>query len=289
MSTPYSRKIARESGSNFYFSFFFLPPRRRDALMAIYAFSRLVDDAVDQAATPEEGKASVDLWKKRLDACFGKQPEDNVLISDPEVAHPLLSELKWAVEGFQIPKEYFQDLLAGVEMDLGTHRYETFEELEKYCYHVAGTIGLLCNRIFGLDSEEARRYAILLGTAFQLTNILRDVRSDAQRGRLYLPVEDLRRYGVSEASVLAGEATPVFLQLMNFEAARARDYFARAEAALPHQTRRKLLTAEVMSVVYQRILKRLQKENFPVFEKKMALPGWEKVALILKTMIKAAL
>jgi phytoene synthase len=277
-SYRYSREIARRSGSNFYLSFFFLPRERRNGISAVYAFSRLVDDAVDEAKEEAQAREEIRLWRRRLHLCYnGAEAFD----------HPILPELKDAIGRFRIPKNYFLDLLTGVEMDLAKRRYETFRELETYCYHVAGTIGLLCNAVFGLDEERARRYAVLLGTAFQLTNILRDVGSDLERGRLYLPREELREFGVAESDLIERKVSPRFLQLMRFQAERAEGYFQKAFKTLPADERKKLLPAEIMAAVYRRLLEKLRRENFPVFEKKVSLSKPEKLWLVLKTAVRS--
>lgn len=270
----HSRRVARESGSNFYFSFFFLPKQKREGLFSVYAFSRLVDDAVDEAADEEEARREIGLWRERLRSCYGN-------LGNPADPHPILPELVSTIRRFEIPEKYFEDLLRGVEMDLVKKRYETFSELETYCYHVAGTVGLLCNRIFGLKDPRGEEYAVLLGTAFQLTNILRDVGPDWRRGRIYLPREDLRRFGLDEEAIPA-EASPAFLEMLRFEAARAESYFDRARSVLPFSVRKKILPSEIMTAFYRRILEKLKEENFPVLQKKIALSGWEKFYLIAK-------
>jgi phytoene synthase len=281
-SAPYSSKIARESGSNFYWSFFSLKRAKRNAILVVYAFSRLADDAVDEAADEASAHREIALWRRRLAACYGEgDPED------PALAHPILPELKETVSRFSIPREYFDDLLTGMEMDLAKKRYETFAELETYCYHVAGTVGLLCNHLFGYDTEAARRYAVLLGKAFQLTNIIRDVGKDARLGRIYLPREELRRFGVEEKDVLEGRPTEAFYRLMRFEAERASGTFSKAFAELPEKKRKKIVPAEMMAAFYQSILRKTRRENFPVFEKKVSLSGLEKLALAAKTLVGA--
>ncbi|HEX5036440.1 MAG TPA: presqualene diphosphate synthase HpnD [bacterium] len=280
---PYSADVARKSGSNFYWSFFFLPKVKKNAIFAVYAFSRLVDDAVDEAADEAKARGEIALWRRRLAACYGEGS-----IDDAALSHPLLPELKQTVALFSIPRAYFDDLITGMEMDLAKKRYASFDELETYCYHVASTIGLLCNHLFGYrDEEAAHRYAVLLGKAFQLTNIIRDVGKDAKLGRIYLPKEDLDRFGVLENDVLEGRASENFRRLMGFEAERASDYFARAFAALPQAKRKKIVPAEMMAAFYQSLLKKTCEQNFPVFERKVSLSGLEKAALAAKTLVGA--
>lgn len=272
----FSRTVARRSGSNFYASFFFLPPSRREALMTVYAFSRIVDDSVDETADASEAEKEIQLWRRRIH-----------LGSNGNLFHPLLPELLEVIGRYDLPKNYFLDLLTGVEMDLNKKRYETFSELETYCYHVAGVVGLLCNRLFGLPGEEAKRYAILLGTAFQLTNILRDVGGDARRGRIYIPREDLRRFAVAESDLLDGIGGPRFLELMHFEADRAEEFFRRAFQALPDPKRQRILPAAIMTSFYQALLEKLRAEDFPVFKRKVSLSRLRKFRLVAGTLAEA--
>ncbi|MBI2981275.1 MAG: phytoene/squalene synthase family protein, partial [Deltaproteobacteria bacterium] len=211
MKFPFSRLIAKKSRSNFYPAFFFLPPEQRDGLCAVYAFSRLVDDAVDEAASAEKARSEISLWRRRLGSCYNGPLEDS---------HPLLPELSHVIGRFEIPQSIFEDLLTGVEMDLVKTRYENFSELEKYCYHVAGTIGLLCNRIFGGSGDDHRRYALSLGTAFQLTNILRDIGGDLDKGRLYLPLEEMRRFSCRLEEIERRIQNRAFDELMKFQVNR---------------------------------------------------------------------
>jgi phytoene synthase len=279
----YSRNIAAKSGSNFYLSFYFLPAAKRNAIFAVYAFSRLVDDAVDEAPDPETARREIALWRQRLSACYHGG-------GGGDLSHPLLPELSDAISRFHIPESYFSDLLVGVEMDLSKKQYATFAELEKYCYHVAGTIGLLCNHLFGLpDDERGKKYALFLGTAFQLTNIIRDVGVDALLGRVYLPADELKKFGITEDDILNRRTPDGFLSLMRFQSLRAAQFFRKAEEALPLKERKKIIPAEIMSAFYQKILNRLQKENFPVFEKKVSLSKGEKFALMFKTVARSFL
>lgn len=280
MTPSYSRQIAKESGSNFYFSFFFLSKEKRDGIMTVYAFSRLVDDAVDEASDVAKARLEIGLWRKRVESCYGQK--------DALADHPLLPELSSTIRRFGIPRKYFDDLLTGMEMDLVRKRYSTFSELEDYCYHVAGTIGLLCNHLFGFpDDQSAKEHAVLLGKAFQITNILRDLGSDAQRGRIYIPREDYEHFGLSEENFLKGETSTSFLNLMHFEAERAEAFFRKASETLPDSKGRKLVPARIMSRFYRRILKKLQKENFPVFRKKISLSAPEKLALVAGSVFQS--
>ena len=301
----YVHGVARQSGSNFYYSFFSLPKPQREAITAVYAFCRQVDDAVD---LPQDGNPDqvIARWREEITRTYEGKP-----------TQPLTRSLLSAIESFQLSKVYFDGLLDGVAMDLRMNRYPTFEALTAYCYHVAGEVGLLCMEIFGYRSERLRTYAVKLGTAFQLTNILRDVKSDAARGRIYLPQEDLERFGVKEEWILAqaephphplslrerGEGTRLqnplpmgeggppdrgvgeasFRRLMAFEAHRARGYYQEASVLPTPAERPALRAAEIMSAIYQNILNRIERRNYDVFSKRVSAPAPVKIWLALKT------
>jgi phytoene synthase len=274
------RTVTKASRSNFGFAFFFLPPAKREALYAIYAFCRLTDDLVDEAgaASPGEALARLQTWRGELDACLRG-----------EGAHPVMQHLAEAIRAYRIPHRYFFDLLDGVEMDLVRRRYASFAELGTYCYRVAGAVGLMCIEVFGYTRPETRTYAERLGTAFQLTNILRDVGSDAARGRLYLPLEDLARFGCTEDEVLEGRPTPAVRELLSFEAARARELYESARAVLPAADRRPMLPAEIMAAIYRRLLARIEEGGFDVFSQKIRLSDRERLVLALGTWARSRL
>jgi phytoene synthase len=274
------RSVTKASRSNFGLAFLFLPRPKREALYAIYAFCRLTDDLVDEAgdAPPAEALARLQTWRDELDACLRGVG-----------AHPVTCRLAEVARAYAIPHRYFFDLLDGVEMDLARRRYASFAELETYCYRVAGVVGLMCIEVFGYTQPETRTYAERLGTAFQLTNILRDVGSDAARGRLYLPLEDLARFGCAEADVLEGRRTPAVGDLLAFQAARARDFYASARAALPAVDRRPMLPAEIMAAIYRRLLRRIEEGGFDVFSRTIRLADRERVLLALATWARSRL
>ncbi len=272
-----SARITRESGTNFYPAFLFLQPEQRGAMMAVYAFSRLVDDAVDQSLSREVARKEIDDWRVRLDSCYDERIPDG---------HPLLPELKRAIHDYQIPRLLFEDLLQGVEMDLDKKRYETFGELEKYCYHVAGVVGLICNRIFGLQREGAGHFAVLLGTAFQLTNILRDIGSDLDRDRIYLPLEDFARFSYRPEDLQNRVRNDPYLNLMRFEAARTWGYFAEADRLLNPEEKKQVVPALVMSRFYQTILERLERKQFPSLERQIKLSKWLKIYLTVSSWLR---
>lgn len=267
----YVNQIARQSGSNFYYSFFALPKPQREAIMAVYAFCREVDDAVD-APGGKNPRQVLGEWRQELERTY-----------DGTASRPLTRSLAEAIEQFHLTKLYFDGILEGVSMDLDQPRYATFEDLSRYCYHVAGEVGLLCMEIFGYRSERLKKYAIKLGTALQLTNILRDIKSDAERGRIYLPQDDLARFGVAEKDLSSRTATPAFLRLMAYECRRARSYFHEASVLPTVEERPALRAAEIMRAVYENLLRRIERQPGRVLTGKVRVPGPIKIVLALKT------
>lgn len=267
----YCTAVTKRSGSNFYYSFLFLPKERREAMYTVYAFCREVDGAVDDPPPGSRPEEQVARWRTELHAAYHGRPTSPVAIS-----------LAGHARRLGIPQDYFEDLLRGVEMDLTTSRYATFEDLSLYCYRVASVVGLICLKVFGAESPLARDYAVSLGMAFQLTNILRDLGSDADRGRIYLPGEDLSRFGYREEDLLARTYSPAFTELMRFECGRARAYYDRARAAaarLPPADRRALTAAEIMRGVYGRILRRIEESGYRVFDSRIGLAPPHRLAI----------
>ncbi|HET9178359.1 MAG TPA: presqualene diphosphate synthase HpnD [Terriglobia bacterium] len=252
--------------TNFYYSFVFLPPEKRAAIEAVYAFARRSDDVSDSNLPVEEARRQLELCRQDLDRCYGAGG-----LPGNELG-PELAALARAVNRFQIPREHFEELLRGIEMDLSPQRYRTFEELSLYCYRVASTIGLISIEIFGYRNLLTRKYAANLGMALQLVNILRDLQSDARRQRVYLPEADLERFGVPPRSFLDGKPGGRFTELMEFEAERARRYFSLARQTLAPEDRRSMVIAEIMGAVYWRILTRIKARNYNVFGKRVRLP-----------------
>lgn len=260
--------ITRRSSSNFYYAFMLLPRWRRRALHAVYAFCRFVDDIADDGAVREPA-ALLERWRAELERVYGGAP-----------TRPVSRALADSARRFAIGRSYLEQFIAGVEMDLTRKRYQSFEELEHYCYRVASVVGLICIEIFGYRNPGARLYAEKLGIAFQLTNILRDVREDAARGRIYLPLEDLARFGVTEEEVLRGAHSERFERLMAFEAGRARDFYRAAERALPPEDRASLLTAEAMRLIYRAILRRIERSRYRVLDRRHRLSAPRKLLLV---------
>lgn len=260
--------IARKSSSNFYYAFKLLPAPRRRALYATYAFCRFVDDIADEGNVREPAML-LERWREELDRVYTGEPQ-----------HAISRALGDSVRRFSIPRRYFEEIIDGVEMDLARKRYRTFEELRLYCYRVASAVGLVCIEIFGYRNPQARTYAENLGIAFQLTNIIRDVREDAGRGRIYLPLEDLERFDVKEAELIAGQHSERFERLMAFQAQRAREFYALAESALPQEDRTSLLTAEAMRLIYSALLRRIVKSRYRVMDGKLSLSAPHKILLV---------
>ena len=262
----YCTALTKRSGSNFYYSFLFLPKERREAMYAVYAFCREVDSAVDDPLPGLDPRECLARWRMDLAAIYRNDQASRVA-----PASPVTTCLAGHIRRLNIPQQYFEDLLSGVEMDLTDTRYATFHDLSRYCYRVASVVGLICLKIFGARAPESQAYATNLGLAFQLTNILRDIKSDGSRGRIYLPQEDLTRFGYTEAELLAGAYTPAFIKLMEFECRRAQEYYRRAAAALSDVDRRALLPAEIMRAIYCTILQRIEKSHYQVFSRRITL------------------
>ena len=275
-------RLTRKSRSNFYYAFLTLPRRRRDALYAVYAFCRTVDDiadlgderGIDRAAQRTE----LERWRRDVARCYepGGRPE-----------HPIAAGLARAVSEFAIPREALLAIIDGVEMDLDQVRYETAEDLYPYCYRVASAVGLCCIEIFGYTDPRAREYAVNLGTALQLTNIMRDVGADARAGRVYVPQEDLRKFGVTTEDLRAGRYTDEFVSLMRHQAARARQFYRAARDAFPTADARSLVAAEIMGRIYRALLDEIETRGFRVFEERVTVPTGRKLAIALRCWASA--
>jgi phytoene synthase len=274
--------------TNFYYSFLVLPPRKRRAIVAVWDFCRAVDDAVDQVVPEHErrGRLSPDAharatsqlrdWRTELDAIYTGAPAT----AQGRGLQPYVTE-------FSLPREQFEQLIEGVEMDLQRHRYATFEALAGYCHRVASTVGLICVEIFGYRDPGARNYAENLGLALQLTNIIRDVAEDLRSGRVYLPLEDLERFHVTEADLQAGIMTPAVMALLRFECARARSFYERAAAQLPASDAASLVAAEIMGAIYFEILTRIERRGYDVFRERVRVPRPRRAAVALAIWLRS--
>ncbi len=239
------RHFTTSRATNFYYSFLFLPRPKRRAIEAVYAFARRGDDLADGNLTPEEARREIVRYRKVLEQGYSGAPADGP---------PELEALAEAVRSYRIPRQHFEDLILGLEMDLSGSRYETFDDLAKYCYRVASTIGLISIEIFGYRNPRTRDYAVNLGIALQLVNILRDLRSDARRGRTYIPCQDFERFGVRPEELALGSGGEAPARLIEFECDRACHYFDLARQALPPEDRRSMIAAEIMAAIYWRLL-----------------------------------
>ena len=267
-------QITRKSRSNFYYAFLALPRARRDALYAVYAFCRTVDDIADaDGADPERRRHALAEWRADVARCYegGGTPQ-----------HPIARRLQAAVRTYAIPRAALEAIIEGVEMDLERSTYETADELYPYCYRVASAVGLCCIEIFGYTDPRTRDYAVNLGLALQWTNIIRDVGADARAGRIYLPQEDLRAFGVDGDDLREGRVTGRFLELMAHQTARARDFYRKAWDAFPAADARSLVPAEIMGRIYRALLDEIEARRFAVFGERVTVPASRKVAIALR-------
>jgi phytoene synthase len=270
-----SRAITRKSASNLALAFVLLPRAKRDGMSALYAFCREVDDIADDESRPvPERRERLAAWRADVRrACEGGAPQ-----------MPVNRDLQPVIEQYHLPFEHFDALVQGVEMDLDIKRYDDYDQLELYCYRVASVVGLLSIEVFGYADPACRDYAISLGKALQLTNILRDVRSDAERGRIYLPLSELGRFGVSPEEILRLEYSPRYCELANSVAQRARRFYGLARETLPAADRRSMVAAELMGSVYWRLLRKLERQRFDVFGPGLTrLNKGQKALLILRS------
>jgi phytoene synthase len=275
-----SRTITRKSASNLALAFVLLPRAKRDGMSTLYAFCREIDDVADNETSPvERRREQLAAWREDVRrACSNETPQFAVN-----------RELQTAIKLYHLPFEHFDELIRGVEMDLDIKRYDTYDQLELYCYRVASVVGLLSIEIFGYQNAACRDYAIYLGKALQMTNILRDVRSDAERGRIYLPLSELRRFNVAPEEILKLEYSQRFFELATSVAQRARHFYRMAEDTLPAADRRSMVAAELMGTVYWELFRKLERLRFDVFgPNKTRLNKGQKLLLILRTWFRFA-
>lgn len=274
----YCQERAAASGSSFYYSFVFLPPDVRRAITAFYALCRELDDVVDECHDHQVATAKLDWWRTEIARFAGGEPQ-----------HPATRALADTPRGRAIPPALLLEIVDGMAMDLDHVRYPDFKSLNLYCYRVAGVVGEIAAEIFGgVRSEhdrDIRRYAHELGLAFQLTNIIRDVGEDARRGRIYLPQDELARFGVRETDLLGGRSTPEFQALMRFQHERALGYYDRALASLPAPARRAQRPGLAMAAIYRTLLEEIRRDGFPVLRARVSLPPLRKLWLASKTWL----
>ena len=271
----YCQQKASQSGSSFYYSFLFLPPARRRAITALYAFCREVDDVVDECADVNVARTKLAWWRSEVAAVY-----------DNKARHPVAQALATVVTSFNLPQHRLHEIIDGMEMDLTQRRYADFTALKLYCHRVAGVVGLLSAEIFGYADPRTLTYAENLGLAFQLTNIIRDVGEDARRDRIYLPLDELARFNVSVADIMHARASAGFQQLMEFQVERALGYYRDAFAALPAGDRKAQRPGLVMAAIYQTVLAEIRADGMPVLTQRTALTPLRKLWIAWRTWMK---
>lgn len=274
----YCQEKAVQSGSSFYYSFLYLPPERRRAITALYAFCREVDDVVDECTDASVARAKLAWWRQEVAAIFdagGNKP-----------SHPVALALASVARAFNLTPGRLNEIIDGMEMDLDYNRYADFDTLRHYCYHVASVVGLCSAGIFGYRNPKTLEYAQDLGLAFQLTNIIRDVGEDARRDRIYLPQDELARFGVSNEDILQSRETDNFRRLIEFQIQRAESYYASAFAALPEEDRKSQRSGIIMAAIYQALLKEIRADGCHVMRQRISLTPLRKLWIAWKTWMK---
>lgn len=256
----YCQQKVAASGSSFYYSFLFLPPEKRQAITALYAFCREVDDCVDECSDPVIARQKLDWWRGEIQRVFHEKPQ-----------HPVGIALLTSLEHFKLAEEHFHAMIDGMLMDIAQHHYASFEDLSLYCYRVAGVVGLLAAEIFGYQNEETLNYARELGTAFQLTNIIRDVSEDAQRGRIYLPEEDLQRFNLEQQDIISATRSENMQAMLDFQIQRAEYYYEQAFSCLPDEDRFSQRSGIIMAAIYRRLLAKIKHKPFMIFQQRTSL------------------
>ena len=272
----YCQQKAASSGSSFYYSFLFLPPQRRRAITALYAFCREVDDVVDECNDASLARTKLDWWRAEVAKLFAGEPH-----------HPVMRALAPGIAPYGIAAARLNEVIDGMQMDLDQTRYLDFAGLERYCYHAAGVVGILSAGIFGYRDQRTLEYAENLGLAFQLTNIIRDVGEDARKNRIYLPMDELRDFGVPVADLLNARPSEAFVRLMQFQAHRANTYYEKAYNALPAADRRAQRPGLIMATIYRALLAEIERDGFEVLTQRTSLTPLRKFWLAWKTWVTA--
>jgi phytoene synthase len=270
----YCQKKSAASGSSFYYAFLFLAPERRRAITALYAFCREVDDVVDETSDPQLARTQLDWWREELMRLDAGHPQ-----------HPVTRALAPAMQPFGITVKRLNEIIDGMQMDLQQVRYENFAALDTYCYHVAGVVGLLAAGIFGYQDRRTLDYAQQLGTAFQLTNIIRDVGEDARMNRIYLPMDELKQFGVPAADILNARSSDAFKQLMQFQYDRAQAFYEKAYALLPTADRRAQRAGLIMAAIYRTVLEEVAHDGFAVLTQRTSLTPMRKLWIAMRTWL----
>jgi phytoene synthase len=270
------RKRISAAASNFYYSFLLLPAAKRRAINDVYAFCRLLDDIVDEDQAGRDPLSELQFWRDEVEACYQSCPTTD-----------FGERLIVSIEEFDLPKQPFLDLIEGMEMDLKWRSYQTFADLREYCYRAASAVGLICVEIFGYESARTREYAVNLGLALQLTNILRDLKEDIARDRVYIPLEDLERFGYSEQDLRDNLYNAPFIEMMKFEYGRARSYFEKAAASLPDQDRASVFAAEIMGATYREILEQIPAAQFDVFHNRISISKPRRMRIAMEIWLRS--
>ena len=265
------RRVAKDHAKNFYYAFRTLPPKKRRAIYAAYAFCRLCDDIADDDLPLAEKRRLLAQTRTMIAGSHNGRSRD-----------PVVTALHDSSRDFGIPTRYFEEIIDGVEMDLTWTRFANFGELRTYCYRVASTVGLVCIEVFGYDDPRAKEYAVDLGLAMQLTNIMRDVKEDSQRGRIYIPIDEINSFEYSEQQLMDGVVNEAFLELMRFQAKRARRYFESGKRLLPLLSSQSRACPAVLHGVYSAILDRIEASGFNVFDRRIGLTKGEKIFITAK-------
>lgn len=268
----YCQQKAAASGSSFYYSFLFLPEDRRKAITALYAFCREVDDVVDECTDIGVARTKLSWWREEICRLYQREPR-----------HPVTQSLAQYIDTFRLAEEYFQEIIDGMEMDLDRLRYENFQELGLYCYRAASVVGLLSIEIFGYGDRQTQKYAVDLGMAFQLTNILRDVREDAERGRIYIPNDEMHEFGVSPDTFTKSRTTPSLCNLFEFQAQRARRYYRSALEKLPDTDRYDQRSGIIMAAIYEKLLDEIEADGYRVLEHRINITPLRKFWIAWRT------
>lgn len=271
----YCQQKTAKSGSSFYYSFLFLPTERRRAITALYAFCREVDDTVDDTADESVARIKLGWWRNEVGTMYRGSP-----------THPVTQALKPHLEAYNLQEKHLLAIIDGMEMDLNQSRYLDFPNLQRYCWHVAGVVGILSASIFGITNPRTLEYAEKLGLAFQLTNIIRDVGEDARKGRIYIPVNELQQFNVTAADLLNARHSEKFEALMKFQAARAHTYYDEALALLPREDRRAQRPGLMMAAIYRTLLEEVEHDNFHVLTQRISLTPLRKLWLAWKTYVR---
>jgi phytoene synthase len=271
----YCQQKTVQSGSSFYYSFLFLPPERRRAITALYAFCREVDDTVDETTDQSVARIKLAWWRTEVAAMYKGAP-----------THPVTQALQPHLAPYKLEEQHLQAIIDGMEMDLDQSRYLDYPGLRKYCWHVAGVVGILSASIFGVTNPRTLEYAEKLGLAFQLTNIIRDVGDDARKGRIYLPVNELQQFGVTAADILNFRHSEKFEALMKFQSDRAQGIYDEALALLPKEDRRAQRPGLMMAAIYRTVLDEIERDNFMVLNQRISLTPLRKLWLAWKTYVR---